>query len=133
MQRRPAQGSIVSVATGVTLVVGRLLWYPVKLLLRPIVARRWNRRLGAAMDDRPVDRVNVFDGDGQLLGWGLRMDIDRTHVGYAIPFVWSKRAAVVKDVFGHEIRGARFYLGRWGWLAAPRRAGSRSGKRVASR
>ena len=120
MPRRPVQGSIADVAAGVTLVLGRALWLPVKLVWRPVAAKAWNRRLASGMEQRPSDRVRIFDDKGDLLGWGLRMDLDPTHVVYAIPFGWAKRAAIVKDVFGREIKGARFYLGRRGSLLASR-------------
>jgi hypothetical protein len=35
--------------------------------------------------------VKVFDKAGEFLGWGLKEDIDRTHIAFAVPFAWYRR------------------------------------------
>jgi hypothetical protein len=119
MPRRPLQEGIAGSAGALVTIIGRLLWVPARLAWRPLAARSWDRYLAEEIERRPRDKVKVFDAQGQLLGWGLREQIDRTHTGFGVPFAWSGKAASVKDEWDKEIRGARFYFGKSGWLLDP--------------
>lgn len=68
------------------------------------------------MDQRPSDVVNVFAADGTPLGQGIRFDVDPQHTKFAISHAWFKKASLIRDMTGHEIRGAQLYFGPSAWV-----------------
>src|SRR5262249_31295886 len=109
-------------AAFLTILLGRILWFPAQALWRPIASKRWSRRLAREAEARPRGQVVVVDAQGQPLGKGPPWLIGATHTGVALPLARRRTAAAVEDGTGREIKGATFYFGPSSWVVrGPRR------------
>jgi hypothetical protein len=97
----------------------KVLWAAISRGRRPLAAWRWRRKLYRQLAARPDDVVSVYDHDGTLLGSGVRMELDATHIVFGIPFALYKSAATIRESADGEPFKGRFYFGKAAWLLEP--------------